>query len=130
MKIRLRPLLLILSLLAPTVVLADVCEDINYIANGWNEMANALHNTDLSQITEAEAAEVDAAITEAYGATEEFAILLETEGSADEIDLGSDLRYALVTLWNTQDGTLEDTVWAMDEVVDALDNITDYCDQQ
>jgi len=128
MKGRIYVLALVLVLFLPMTALADICDDVNEIANGWNDMANAVHELDLESITQKDAEEIDAGIEEAYDATEEFANLLEEHGDAREAKLGRELNRALKILWDAEGiGAIVD---AMDVVVDALDNITDYCDAQ
>jgi len=128
MKGRIYVLALVLVLFAPLAALADICDDVNDIANGWNDMANGIHEMDLENLTQRDAEEIDAAIEEAFGATEEFADLLEEHGNAREVKLGRGLNRALKTLWDA-DG-IDAIVDAMDGVVDALDTIVDFCDEQ
>lgn len=120
----------VLCLFVPSLVLASICDDINYIANGWNEMANIIHSADVDQLSDADLNAVDQGITEAYDGTTQFATALVDYGNADEVALGENLTYALEDLWNTQGGTVEELIYAMDGVVDSLDHITDYCDMQ
>jgi len=121
--------LTVVLVLAPMTAVADICEDVNDISNGWNELANAIDEMDLAALTEADAETIDAGIEEAYDSTETFANLLEDDGNAKEARLGRNLNAALDDLYDTQDSGIDEIVDAMDSVVDVLDEIVDFCDQ-
>jgi hypothetical protein len=128
MKRKLYLLALLLVLAAPLAAGASICEDINDMANGWDQMAEGIDELDLRDLTQRDADEIDGAIEEAFDATREFADLLEDEGNGREQRLGGRLNRALDHLYDAE--TIDDTVDAIDDVVDALDNITDYCDEE
>ena len=117
----------LLALTTPLFANADMCEDINDMANGWNDMANGVEDIDLYALTRREIREIDDAIEMAFDATQEFADLLQDEGSRRERRLGGELEDALDYLDEAED--IEETVESMDLVVDALDDLTDYCDE-
>ncbi len=117
----------LLTLAAPLTTYADICDDINDMADGWNEMADGVEDVDLYELTRREIREIDDAIGMASEATQEFAELLQDEGSRRERRLGRELEDALDYLYEAEH--IEETVDSMDLVVDALDDITDYCDE-
>jgi hypothetical protein len=117
-----------LVLVAPMAAVADVCDDVDGMADGWNEMANAINELEEGGFTQEDAEEIDGAIQEAYDVTVAFADLLEENGNAREVRLGRNLNRALEYLYQAEG--IDETVDAMDGVVDALDAIVDYCDQQ
>ncbi len=128
MKKKLILLAFALILAAPFAAGADICEDINDMADGWNEMANAIDEAADEGFTRREEREADEAIEEAFVATQEFADLLEDEGNNREQRLGRQLNRALDQLDRAD--FIEGIIDTMDGVVDALDDITDYCDEQ
>lgn len=112
----------------PLTASADVCDDVNDIANSWNDMANAVNELDLDYISVREAEEIDAAIEAAWDYTVAFADMLEDYGDVTEERLGMRLNRALDYLYDAEG--INETVDAMDSVVDVLDSVVDYCDMQ
>lgn len=123
---RLAILFFIVALMTPMMAAANICEDINDMANAWNDVANMVDGSDPGDYTEAEAQEIGQAVEEMYESTYDFAEILMDQGNDDEADLGEDLSIALDDLYNSEG--IDEIVDSMDYVVDAIDNITDYCD--
>lgn len=122
-------LLLTWVLLAPSAAMADVCDDVNDVANGWNAIANALEDSadeDLESLDlEALRDDVDALLP----GTESLGEFLVDEGSAREQDLGNDLLDTLDELYDVDtDDYASYMVDRIDDIVDSLDQTVDFCD--
>lgn len=118
---------LTLLLVAPGALAAqEVCDDINVMADGWNEIANIVDELGAEGMTEDEAAEIDAAITESLESTEELAKTLQESGDGVIVELADRLLDDLDTLDSAE--TLDDIVDAIDAIVEDLDALVDDCD--
>ena len=123
-------LTLVLALLVLTpAAYADICDDINDIANDWNAIANALEvdadegleDLDLNRLRK----DVEALLP----GTEEFGEYLVEEGNATEQELGNDLLDAVEDLYDVEtDDYASYMVDRIDDIVDSLDGTVDFCD--
>jgi hypothetical protein len=111
----------------PTLAFADICNDINDIANGWNEVANLVeeYGTD-EPLTRNEEHELMSLLAALRDGTEALVYLLHNEGDSLEVRMGDDLADGMDGVYDAVFD--EELVDSMDDVVDALDDVVDYCD--
>jgi hypothetical protein len=107
----------------------DICEDINDLSNCWNEIANRLAEGEEVEDFDAEA--FDAAVQTMLEATVLLGAALVEAGNEDEQVLGSNLLDVIVEADEIGAEELEAyIVDILDDLVDALDAIVDYCDEE
>lgn len=121
-------LLLALLVLAPAAH-ADICDDINDIANGWNAIANALEDSADEGLEDLDLERLNRDIQALLPGTESFGEYLVEEGNAVEQDLGNDLLDSIEDLYDVEtDDYASYMVDRIDDIVDSLDQTTDFCD--
>lgn len=121
-------LLLVLLVLAPAAH-ADICDDINTIADGWNAIANALEETADEGIEDLDLDRLRNDVNDLLPGTETLGQYLVDEGNAREQDLGNDLLDVIEDLYDVEtDDYAAYLVDRIDDVVDTLDATVDYCD--
>lgn len=114
-----------LLLLAAPFANANICNNINQLANVWNELANATHDASLDGYSQYELDEIDDTLEYAWDATEVLADELTSYGNSTETRLGD----RLYTTMDRIDAAHKDQlVNGIDNMVGAIDAITDYCD--
>lgn len=122
-------LTLTLLLLAPVAALADVCNDINDVANGWNAIANALEDSGDDGLEDLDLDLLRRDVDALLPGTEKLGEVLIDEGNADEQELGNDLLDSIDDLYDVEtDDYASYLVDRIDGVVDVLDATVDYCD--
>lgn len=122
---------LVLALLAltPAAVHADICDDINDIAEGWNAIANALEETAGEDLEDLDLDRLRRDVNDLLPGTQTLGEYLVDEGNAGEQDLGNDLLDAIDELFDVEtDDYAAYLVDRIDDVVDSLDATVDYCD--
>lgn len=137
MRQRMTPVLfLVFMLVGPASAYAatcyppmDICEDINDLSNGWNEIANMLAEGEEVEDFDAEA--FDSAVQTMLEATVLLGAALVEAGNEDEQVLGSNLLDVIAEADEIGEEELEAyIVDILDDLVDALDAIVDYCDEE
>jgi len=123
-----RFLVLGLCLAAP-MVQADVCNDLNAIANGWNDIANALERDAGEGIENLDVDRIRSDVDDLLPLTESFGEYLAAEGSGSERILGANLLNSIDWLYDVDtDDFAAYLVDRIDDIVDDLDETVDYCD--
>jgi hypothetical protein len=128
MRIALLSLVLLLSL-PQSAQAEEICDLINDVANGWNDMANLLDADDADSYTDSDFE----AIGEALGALTEssatLAGLLQGAGDDYQVALGEDLEKVILTFADKVDsGNVQYLADSIDGITDAMDRVTDDCD--
>jgi hypothetical protein len=128
MRIALLSLVLLLSL-PQSAQAEEICDLINDVANGWNDMANLLDADDADSYTDSDFE----AIGEALGALTEssatLAGLLQGAGDDYQVALGEDLEKVILTFADKVDsGNVQYLADSIDGTTDAMDRVTDDCD--
>lgn len=127
MKIQ-QTLLLALLILAPAAH-ADICDDINDIANGWNEIANALEEDAGEGLEDLDLNRLRRDVDDLLPGTESFGEFLVAEGDARERQLGNNLLDSIEDLYDVDtDDYASYLVDRIDDIVDDLDDTVDFCD--
>jgi hypothetical protein len=127
MRIALLSLVLLLSL-PQSAQAEEICDLINDVANGWNDMANLLDADDADSYTDSDFE----AIGEALGALTEssatLAGLLQGAGDDYQVALGEDLEKVILTFADKVDsGNVQYLADSIDGITDAMDRVTDDC---
>ena len=118
-------------LLAPAMVSADICSDINDLSNGWNAIANALEQTADEGVGDLDVAALERDVNTLLDPTETLGSALVELGDRNEEDLGNDLLDMVDDLVDVEgDDLAAYLVDVIDDMVDSLDNVVDYCDAQ
>lgn len=119
---------LTLVLALPGLAFADICDDINEVANGWNDVANLINEFGVeAPLTRSEERELSTLMSSLRDGSEALVYLLHNEGDSREQRLGDQLADALDDVYDSgYEGELIDS---MDEVVDTMDDVVDYCDR-
>lgn len=127
---RIRQIFLVaLLVLAPAAAHADVCDDINDIANGWNAIADALEQNADDGLDDLDLNRLRRDVDELLPGTESFGEYLVDEGNAAEQDLGDDLLDTIEDLYDVDtDDYASYMVDRIDDIVDVLDDTVDFCD--
>ena len=121
-------LLLALLILAPAAH-ADVCDDVNDIANGWNEIANALEEDAGEGLEDLDLDRLRRDVDDLLPGTESFGEFLVAEGDARERQLGNNLLDSIEDLYDVDtDDYASYLVDRIDDIVDDLDDTVDFCD--
>ena len=121
-------LLLALLILAPAAH-ADVCDDVNDIANGWNEIANALEEDAGEGLEDLDLDRLRRDVDDLLPGTESFGEFLVAEGDARERQLGNNLLDSIEDLYDVDtDDYASYLVDRIDDIVDDLDDTADFCD--
>ncbi|CAM2010878.1 hypothetical protein [Acanthopleuribacter pedis] len=126
MLIRLMTVFLFLSM--SMAFAGDICEDINDLSNDWNEVANFLgeleENDDFS---DRDLRRFEQYVTDLAEDTYILADALIDLGNQRETNLGTTMRKRMAAL--AEADSLEAAVARMDNLVDSIDRVTDYCDE-
>ncbi len=131
MKITRLFLVPVLFVFFSTPAKADICDDIDDLANAWAEIANFLNEHEDDGFTEAEANEIDKLVNVALQPTQDLGEALTKLGDDAEVQLGHELLQYVHELHNRQHGDLVAyLVDVMDDITGTLDAVVDYCDQQ
>ena len=120
--------LLFLILVAPSLMAYDICEEINSLANDWNEVANFIDEFGDEPLTDRDFRTLENYVTELAVDTYELADALIDLGNNKETRLGTSIRKSLASLQQAND--TDSAVRHLDRLVDSIDRTTDYCDQQ
>ena len=127
MRIRLTLLLALLAL--ATAAHADVCDDINDIADGWNAIAEALEDDAEEGLEDLDLNRLRRDIDALLPGTESFGEYLVEEGNAREQELGNDLLDSIEDVYDVEtDDYASYMVDRIDDIVDSLDETVDFCD--
>jgi hypothetical protein len=119
----------ILFALPLSVSAAEICEDVNDISNGWNELANLIDQTQGDGFSEEEVGEIDSAVGDMTEGTATLAGLLQGAGNADQQALGNELEGVLTEFAGlTGEAEVDYAVSVIDQVTSTLDAVTDDCD--
>ncbi len=111
-----------------SVAAENVCEDVNAVANLWNDFANMLHESQGDGFTEGEVHDIADTLGEMAVATGELATLLH-DGNDTQVKLGQQLEAALVEFEKlTGEAKADYAVSVTDDLVAAIDVVTDDCD--
>ena len=119
-------MIFMLLMLAFTVK-ADICEDINDLANEWNDVANFIDEVGDAEFTDSELRTLERYVTDLAEDTYILADALIDLGNNRETKLGVNLRKAMQRVADAE--TTDSMVRNLDSLVDAIDRTTDYCDQ-
>ena len=126
---RIRGLLAFLVLTALPAGAAEICNDINTIADGWHEVANYIDENQDEGISDEEGAalvELSEALGEGTGA---LAGALLQEGNAEEKAMGKKLERHITKLSRVDgDDEVNYLVEIIDDLVTTLDEVVAYCD--
>lgn len=116
----------LVPLFAGSLAAASVCDDINDIADGWNEMAEGIYQLDIDALTMAEAEAIDQSVNDAANTTYQFANDLIASGDSQSMEYGQHLSNDLDAVM--QAPGLDELGHAIDLTVDTLDELVDICD--
>ena len=127
--LRIVGLALLLCWMPASAAMADICNDVNDLANSWNHIANLLEEDAGEDVGDLDVERLERDINNLLGPTEAFGQALIDEGNADEEDLGNDLLDTTDDLRDV-DGYDETAylVDRIDDIVNTLDEVVDYCD--
>lgn len=118
---------LIAFIVLPSAAMADdICESINEVANGWNDVANLVVETGEDGLDEEESAAVVDAVGALTEATAALVTILEG-GDEEHVALAESLNVHFVILTELTE-TDDEAVAAIDGLVSTLDQVTDLCD--
>ena len=119
-------MLILISMLA-IAAHADICEDINSLANDWNDVANFVDDIrDNDYFTDRELDILERYVTELAEDTYFLADALIDLGNNRETKLGVAMRKTMSQLADARDQ--DEMVRLLDKLVDIIDRTTDYCD--
>jgi len=111
-----------------TLGLADICDDINELANDWNEVANFVDECSVNDtFTDRELKTLENYIADLTKDTYGLADALIDLGDKRETRLGTNMRKTMAKLAESEDQ--DTTVIMLDKLVDILDKTVDYCDE-
>ena len=106
----------------------DICEDINDLSNDWNEVANFLDELEESdEFSDRDLRRFEQYVTDLAEDTYILADALIDLGNQRETNLGTQMRKRMAALADA--GSLEAAIERMDNLVDSIDRVTDYCDE-
>ncbi len=119
-----------LILMSSSVIFAgNICDDINGLADEWNEVANFLNECEENdRFTDTEMKRFENYVTDLAEDTYILADALIDLGNDRETKLGTNMRKRMAAL--AEANTLEAAVDRMDELVNSIDDVTDYCDTE
>ncbi len=122
--------LLLLVSIAPAVTRqcpkGDICDDINELANVWNDVAIFMNESGDEQISDSDFRTLQKSIGELADATYSLADALIDLGNDKETKLGANMRKTMTQLANAN--SKAQVVDLIGKLVDILDETTDYCD--
>lgn len=116
--------------LSSPAVAQNLCDDIDTVANGWNELANFMAENGADGFSAEEADSLDALMDMVDEPSRVLAMALIEVGNPQEQELGERLRNFLDELGVRERGDRVDYLVALiDDIVDTIDAIVDYCDE-
>ena len=119
---------ILLFALSSTFGLADICDDINGLADGWNDVSNFVNECEEDEeFTDDELETLEKYVTDLAEGTYGLADALIDVGNQKETRLGTNMRKTMSKLAKADD--LDKTVELLDKLVDILDKTVDYCDE-
>ena len=129
-------LLLILSLWTPAPTYAavcdqprNICDDIDDVANDWNDVANALEETADEEVGDLDVPRLENDVNELLEPSALLGEALIELGNDDEVEMGELLLDVLEELHDVDgDDFAAYLVDRIDDIVDVMDFIVDYCD--
>ncbi len=131
-------LLLILFLWTPAPTYAttcdqpqNICDDIDDIANAWNDVANALEETAGEDVGDLDVPRLEKDVNALLEPSVILGEALIELGNEDEVAMGELLLDVLENLVDVDgDDLAAYMVDRIDDVVDVMDFIVDYCDDE
>ena len=109
----------------------DICDDISTVADGWSVIANALEETGGEDVGDLDVDRLVEDVSMVLEPTQLLGEALVALGNEKEENLGGDLLQAIEGLYDVDgDDIAAYLVDRMDDIVDALDNIVAYCDEE
>ena len=119
---------------APTYAAAceqpqNICDDIDDIANAWNDVANALEETADEEVGDLDVPRLEKDVNALLEPSSLLADALVELGNEDEVAMGDLLNEVLDELYEVDgDDFAAYLVDRIDDIVDVMDFIVDYCD--
>lgn len=115
---------------APVVAHADVCNNINDLANDWTEVANLLEETAGEDVGDLDVPRLERDVNALLEPTEVLGNALVDLGNPDEEEMGNALLGYVDDLYDVDgDDMAAYLVDRIDDIVDVMDEIVDYCDE-
>ena len=129
-------LLLILFLWTPAPTYAavcdqpqNICDTIDDVANAWNDVANALEETADEEVGDLDVPRLEKDVNELLEPSVLLGEALIELGNDDEVEMGELLLDVLDELHDVDgDDFAAYLVDRIDDIVDVMDFIVDYCD--
>ena len=120
---------LLLLLWTPAPASADFCDTIDDLANSWAEVADALEQTAGEDIGDLDVPRLERDVDQLLDPTETLGDALIALGNAEEEEMGQILLDLTGELYDVTDDDLAAyLVDRIDDIVDGIDNVVDYCD--
>ena len=116
------------ALVVAPLAFADICDDVNEVANAWNDVANFVHQYGDEELPDDAYSELRDAVNELAEGTFVFAEALQEYGDDQEVQLGGQIHDAMGAVYNANGS--DEAVYALDNLVEVIDRTTDYCDAQ
>jgi len=124
------PLALLLWIVVPAKAGADLCDDINTVADGWAAVADALEETAGHDVGDLDVPRLEREVNSLLDPTQKLGNALVELGDADEEELGHALLDMVDELHDvTGDDMAAYLVDRIDDLVDTLDDVVAYCDE-
>ena len=121
--------LLALLLLATPAAHADICEDVNDLANAWNAVANALEQDASEDVGDLDVERLENDVNALLDPTQTLGEALIDMGNDTEAEIGNDLLEIVEDMLDVAGDDLASyLVDVIDDLVDTLDGAVDYCD--
>lgn len=109
--------------------MADICNDINDVSNGWAAVANALDNSGEVELEDLDIEALEDDVNALLGPTENLGNFLVEEGNEHEEDLGNEILDYVDDLYDTEgDDFVSYLVEIIDDIIGTMDDVVDYCD--
>lgn len=120
---------LTLILLAPAVAGADICDDIDTVADGWAAVADTLEETAGEDVGDLDVPRLEHDVNALLDPTHTLGAALVEQGNEDEQELGHAILDMVAELHDvTGDDLAAYLVDRIDDIVDTLDEVVAYCD--
>ncbi|HEX9732833.1 MAG TPA: hypothetical protein VGG06_12710 [Thermoanaerobaculia bacterium] len=124
------PLVLVLVILLPATAGAELCDDIDAVADGWAAVADALEETAGEDVGDLDLPRLERDVNILLDPTEKLGNALVEFGNADEEALGNDLLDMVDEIHDIDgDDLAAYLVDRIDDLVDTLDDVVAYCDE-
>ena len=124
------PVALCLFLWTSPGAFADVCDDIDDLAESWAVIADALEETAGEDVGDLDVPRLERDVNRLLAPTEALAQALIDLGNIDEEEMGGTLLGLVDNLADvTGDDMAAYLVDRIDDLTIALDDVIDYCDQ-